>query len=84
MALLRSVTETDDSPMQVEIIDGSAVTHFTLKNLDRDSHYRFYLRGRTEAGDGVPIMMKGATTLDGGIKPIRSFDTKLECFKSYM
>lgn len=61
----QEITETDDSPMQVEIIDGSAVTHFTLKNLDRDSHYRFYLRGRTAAGDGVPIMVKGATTLDG-------------------
>uniref|UniRef100_A0A665X5Y5 Neural cell adhesion molecule L1-like n=1 Tax=Echeneis naucrates TaxID=173247 RepID=A0A665X5Y5_ECHNA len=34
-------------------------------NLDRHSHYRFYLRGRTTAGDGEPIMREGATTLDG-------------------
>uniref|UniRef100_A0A3Q2YWM3 Neural cell adhesion molecule L1 n=1 Tax=Hippocampus comes TaxID=109280 RepID=A0A3Q2YWM3_HIPCM len=39
--------------------------HLTLKGLDRHSHYRFYLRGRTAAGDGEPIMREGATTLDG-------------------
>lgn len=74
MALLWSVTESDDSPMQVETIDDPTVTHITLKNLDHKSHYRFYLRGRTAAGDGVPTTMKGATMLDGGIKPIQSFN----------
>ncbi|XP_028266111.1 neural cell adhesion molecule L1.2 isoform X2 [Parambassis ranga] len=61
----QQVTESDDSPMQVETIDDPTVTHLTLKGLDRHSHYRFYLRGRTAAGDGELIMRKGATTLDG-------------------
>lgn len=52
--------------MQVETIDDPTVRHLTLKNLDRHSHYRFYLRGRTGAGDGEPIMREGATTLEGG------------------
>lgn len=64
--------EGDDSPMQVETIDDPTVSHLTLKNLDRHSHYRFYLRGRTAAGDGEPIMKKGATTLDGGMKQVSS------------
>lgn len=68
--MLRSVVESDDSPMQVETIDDPTVTHLTLKGLDRHSHYRFYLRGRTAEGDGQPIMREGATTLDGGMKPI--------------
>ncbi|XP_044208003.1 neural cell adhesion molecule L1.2 isoform X3 [Thunnus albacares] len=59
------VVESDDSPMQVETIDDPTVTHLTLKNLDRHSHYRFYLRGHTASGDGEPIMREGATTLDG-------------------
>lgn len=61
----QQITESDDSPMQVETIDDPTVTHITLKNLDHKSHYRFYLRGRTAAGDGVPTTMKGATMLDG-------------------
>lgn len=61
----QQIKETDDSPMQVETIDDSTVSHLTLKGLDRHSHYRFYLRGRTAAGDGEPIKLKGATTLDG-------------------
>lgn len=65
--LLLSVTENDDSPMQVETIDDPTVTHLTLKGLDRFSHYRFYLKGRTATGDGESIMMTGATTLDAGI-----------------
>ncbi|XP_041859024.1 neural cell adhesion molecule L1.2 isoform X2 [Melanotaenia boesemani] len=60
------ITErADDNSMQMETIDNPMVTHFTLKKLDRHSHYRFYLRGRTKAGDGEPIIMMGATTLDG-------------------
>ncbi|XP_060914546.1 neural cell adhesion molecule L1.2 isoform X2 [Labrus mixtus] len=62
----QQVVATDDSPMQVETIDDPKVTHLTLKGLDRHSHYRFYLRGRTSAGDGEPLMREGATTLDGG------------------
>uniref|UniRef100_A0A8C8EQR1 Neural cell adhesion molecule L1 n=1 Tax=Oncorhynchus tshawytscha TaxID=74940 RepID=A0A8C8EQR1_ONCTS len=54
-----------DSPMQVETIDDHKVTHLTLKQLDPHSRYRFYLRGRTSAGDGEPITREGATTLDG-------------------
>uniref|UniRef100_A0A7N8XT36 Neural cell adhesion molecule L1 n=1 Tax=Mastacembelus armatus TaxID=205130 RepID=A0A7N8XT36_9TELE len=52
--------------LPVVTIDDSAVTHLTLRSLDRHSHYRFYLRGRTAAGDGEPIMQDGATVLDGG------------------
>ncbi|KAM9342050.1 neural cell adhesion molecule L1.2 [Pholidichthys leucotaenia] len=59
------ITENDDSPIQEEKIDDPTVTQYTLKGLDRHSHYLFYLKGCTGAGDGVPIMMKGATTLDG-------------------
>uniref|UniRef100_A0A8C4HYA2 Neural cell adhesion molecule L1 n=1 Tax=Dicentrarchus labrax TaxID=13489 RepID=A0A8C4HYA2_DICLA len=66
----QQIVESDDSPMQVETIDDPTVTHLTLKGLDRHSHYRFYLRGRTHAGDGEPIKREGATMLDGGTKPI--------------
>ncbi|KAM9350723.1 neural cell adhesion molecule L1.2 [Symphorus nematophorus] len=61
----QQIVESDDSPMQVVTIDDPTVTHLPLKGLDRHSHYRFYLRGRTAAGDGEPIMKEGATTLDG-------------------
>lgn len=61
----QQIVESDDSPMQVETIDDPAVTHLTLRSLDHHSHYRFYLRGRTAAGDGEPIMREGATMLDG-------------------
>uniref|UniRef100_A0A8C5H5Z8 Uncharacterized protein n=1 Tax=Gouania willdenowi TaxID=441366 RepID=A0A8C5H5Z8_GOUWI len=64
--LLQYQQGNDDSPMQVEEIVDPKVTQLTLRNLDRHSHYRFYLRGRTETGDGEPVMVKGATTLDGG------------------
>ncbi|XP_067384455.1 neural cell adhesion molecule L1.2 isoform X2 [Channa argus] len=61
----QQIVESDGSPMQVETIDDPTATHLTLKDLDRHSHYRFYLRGRTAAGDGEPLMREGATTLDG-------------------
>ncbi|XP_035512810.1 neural cell adhesion molecule L1.2 isoform X1 [Morone saxatilis] len=61
----QQIVESDDSPMQVETIDDPTVNHLTLKSLDRHSHYRFYLRGRTHAGDGEPIKREGATMLDG-------------------
>uniref|UniRef100_A0A7N8WPA6 L1 cell adhesion molecule, paralog a n=1 Tax=Mastacembelus armatus TaxID=205130 RepID=A0A7N8WPA6_9TELE len=60
----QQIVESDDSPMQVVTIDDSAVTHLTLRSLDRHSHYRFYLRGRTAAGDGEPIMQDGATIMN--------------------
>ncbi|XP_071380962.1 neural cell adhesion molecule L1.2 [Centroberyx affinis] len=63
--LLQYQQSDDDSPMQVETIDDPTVSHLTLKGLDRHSRYRFYLRGRTAAGDGEPITREGATTLDG-------------------
>lgn len=55
-----------DSPMQVESIDDPTVHELSIKDLDRRSHYRFHLRGRTAAGQGLPITKVGATTLDGG------------------
>ncbi|CAM9316759.1 unnamed protein product, partial [Lampetra planeri] len=61
----QQIVETDDSPMQEMKIEDPAVTHLTLKGLDRHSHYRFYLRGRTSAGQGEPMVKEGATTLDG-------------------
>lgn len=60
------IVKSDDSPMLVETtIDDPTVTHLTVKDLDRHSHYRFYLRGRTTAGRGESIKKDGATTLDG-------------------
>uniref|UniRef100_A0A8C2HCW9 Neural cell adhesion molecule L1 n=1 Tax=Cyprinus carpio TaxID=7962 RepID=A0A8C2HCW9_CYPCA len=38
--------------------------HQALK-LDPHSRYRFYLRGYTSLGEGLPIIREGATTLDG-------------------
>ncbi|XP_054464370.1 neural cell adhesion molecule L1.2 [Anoplopoma fimbria] len=61
----QQVVESDDSPMQVETIKGPTVSHLTLSGLDPHGHYRFFLRGRTTAGDGEPIIREGATTLDG-------------------
>ncbi|XP_062314615.1 neural cell adhesion molecule L1.2 isoform X1 [Osmerus eperlanus] len=61
----QQIVESDDSPMQVVTIDDHKATSLTLKDLDRHSSYRFYLRGRTSAGDGKPIIREGATTLDG-------------------
>lgn len=59
------ITQSDDSPMQVVAIEDPKVTQLTLRNLDRHSHYQFYVRGRTVTGDGEPIIASGATTLDG-------------------
>lgn len=61
------VVGNKDSPMQEEMIDGHNASNFTLKKLDRHSRYRFYLRGRTAPGQGLPIIREGATTLDGGL-----------------
>ncbi|XP_062871773.1 neural cell adhesion molecule L1.2 isoform X2 [Trichomycterus rosablanca] len=55
-----------DSPMQEDKIEDHSVNEFTLKNLDPRSHYRFYLRGFTAAGEGLPIVREGATILDRG------------------
>ncbi|KAM9785538.1 neural cell adhesion molecule L1.2 [Neosynchiropus ocellatus] len=59
------IVDGDNSPMQVENIHDPAVTHLTLKGLDRHSHYRFYLRGRTASGNGEAVVKEGATTLEG-------------------
>uniref|UniRef100_A0A8C5H529 Neural cell adhesion molecule L1 n=1 Tax=Gouania willdenowi TaxID=441366 RepID=A0A8C5H529_GOUWI len=75
------------NPMQVEEIVDPKVTQLTLRNLDRHSHYRFYLRGRTETGDGEPVMVKGATTLDGGKRLVdcslrhRNIDFQIQYYK---
>uniref|UniRef100_A0A8C2AUK0 Neural cell adhesion molecule L1 n=1 Tax=Cyprinus carpio TaxID=7962 RepID=A0A8C2AUK0_CYPCA len=53
------------SPQQVESIDLPLVTEFTLKGLNPQILYHFELRARTAAGDGEPIVMEGATLLDG-------------------
>ncbi|XP_051518124.1 neural cell adhesion molecule L1-like [Myxocyprinus asiaticus] len=65
-ALHYQQVDNENSPMQVEMINGHSASHFTLKKLDPHSHYRFYLRGRTAAGEGLPVIREGATTLDGG------------------
>ncbi|XP_053704859.1 neural cell adhesion molecule L1.2 isoform X1 [Synchiropus splendidus] len=59
------ISESDNSPTQVENIHDPAVSHLSLKGLDRHSHYRFYLRGRTAAGYGEAAVKEGATTLEG-------------------
>ncbi|XP_034393183.1 neural cell adhesion molecule L1.2 isoform X2 [Cyclopterus lumpus] len=61
----QQIVESDDSPMQVQTIEDPIATHLTLRALDPHSQYRFFLRGRTTAGDGELIMREGATTLDG-------------------
>lgn len=63
-----SVVENEDSPLQKKRIDGADVTHYTLVRLDHNSNYRFYLSGRTAAGDGEALQRDGATTLEGGKK----------------
>ncbi|XP_067302078.1 neural cell adhesion molecule L1.2 isoform X2 [Pseudorasbora parva] len=57
--------DNEDIPMQVEKISDHTKHHLTLK-LDPRSRYRFYLRGYTAVGEGLPIIREGATTLDGG------------------
>lgn len=61
------VVQSDDSPMQVEDIVNPMATQHTLKGLDRHSHYRFILMGRTATGVGESIKKDGATMLDGGM-----------------
>lgn len=61
----QQIVQSDDSPMQVEDIVNPETTSLMLKGLDRHSHYRFYLMGRTAAGLGEPIKKDGATTLEG-------------------
>uniref|UniRef100_A0A8C1PAF3 Neural cell adhesion molecule L1 n=1 Tax=Cyprinus carpio TaxID=7962 RepID=A0A8C1PAF3_CYPCA len=50
-------------------ISDHVVSHFSLK-LDPHSRYRFYLRGYTAKGEGLPIIREGATTLDGEVMEI--------------
>ncbi|CAM4684069.1 unnamed protein product [Leuciscus chuanchicus] len=59
------IVSGSSSPRLVESIDLPAVTEYTVKNLDPQSHYLFYLRARNTAGDGEPIIKQGATLLDG-------------------
>lgn len=56
--------DKEDNPMQVEKNIDHGVSHVSLK-LDPHSRYRFYLRGYTSLGEGLPIIREGATTLDG-------------------
>lgn len=51
--------------MQVVKISDPTASHYKLK-LDPHSRYRFYLRGYTAVGEGLPIIKDGATTLDAG------------------
>ncbi|KAJ8260389.1 hypothetical protein GJAV_G00181540 [Gymnothorax javanicus] len=57
--------QNDDSPMQVVDIDDPNASHFTLRSLNPQSRYRFYLHGRTAAGDGPAIYKDAVTWLDG-------------------
>lgn len=57
--------QSEDSPMQVEDVVNPQATSLMLKGLDRHSHYRFHLMGRTAAGLGEPIKKEGATILEG-------------------
>ncbi|KAJ8400873.1 hypothetical protein AAFF_G00392270 [Aldrovandia affinis] len=51
--------------LQGEEIADPEVSHFNLGQLNPHSLYRFYLRGRTSAGEGPAIMKEAATLLDG-------------------
>ncbi|XP_021325404.2 neural cell adhesion molecule L1.2 isoform X1 [Danio rerio] len=55
--------DNDASLMQVVKISDPTASHYKLK-LDPHSRYRFYLRGYTAIGEGLPIIKDGATTLD--------------------
>ncbi|XP_056304624.1 neural cell adhesion molecule L1.2 isoform X2 [Danio aesculapii] len=55
--------DNDVSPIQVVKISDPTASHYKLK-LDPHSRYRFYLRGYTATGEGLPIIKDGATTLD--------------------
>ncbi|XP_055747076.1 neural cell adhesion molecule L1.1-like isoform X2 [Salvelinus fontinalis] len=61
----QQISDSRDSPLQVEVIYDPTVTHFLLEGLDPHSRYVFYLRGRTSAGQGPPITRECATLLDG-------------------
>ncbi|XP_045071264.1 neural cell adhesion molecule L1.1-like isoform X2 [Coregonus clupeaformis] len=61
----QQISDSGDSPLQLEVIYDPTVTHFLLEGLDPHSRYVFYLRGRTTAGQGPPITRECATLLDG-------------------
>lgn len=63
-----AVVASDDSPVQEKTINEPDVTHYTLVRLDHNSHYRFYVRGFTAAGNGRALQRDGATSLEGGKK----------------
>ncbi|XP_028850034.1 neural cell adhesion molecule L1.1-like isoform X2 [Denticeps clupeoides] len=59
------IVEEGASEIKIEDIKDPTATFFHLKNLNPDSQYHFYLRGRTIAGYGEQITQRGATLLDG-------------------
>uniref|UniRef100_A0A8C8EJ06 Neural cell adhesion molecule L1 n=1 Tax=Oncorhynchus tshawytscha TaxID=74940 RepID=A0A8C8EJ06_ONCTS len=61
----QQISDSRNSPPQVEVIYDPTVTHLPLEGLDPHSRYVFYLRGRTSAGQGPPITRECATLLDG-------------------
>ncbi|XP_064160877.1 neural cell adhesion molecule L1-like isoform X1 [Anguilla rostrata] len=61
----QEIVSSNDSPLQVVTIEDPSASHFTLQSLNPQSWYRFYLRGRTVAGDGDAITKDAATLLDG-------------------
>uniref|UniRef100_A0AAY4D295 Neural cell adhesion molecule L1.1 n=1 Tax=Denticeps clupeoides TaxID=299321 RepID=A0AAY4D295_9TELE len=63
------IVEEGASEIKIEDIKDPTATFFHLKNLNPDSQYHFYLRGRTIAGYGEQITQRGATLLDGGKVP---------------
>lgn len=58
--------ESKNSPLQMEMISDTSVTHIELDDLDPNSHYIFQVIARTAAGEGPPITRRSATLLDGG------------------
>ncbi|KAJ8259203.1 hypothetical protein COCON_G00182150 [Conger conger] len=57
--------QSNETPFQVVSIDDATATHFTLRSLNPQIQYRFYLSGRTGAGEGHSITKEAATLLDG-------------------
>ncbi|XP_069382066.1 neural cell adhesion molecule L1.1-like isoform X2 [Paralichthys olivaceus] len=65
MVQYQQEVESGDSPLQMEFISDSNVTHIVLDPLDPNSSYFFKVIARTATGDGPAITLRGATLLDG-------------------
>ncbi|XP_029291014.1 neural cell adhesion molecule L1.1-like isoform X2 [Cottoperca gobio] len=65
MVQYQQEVETRDSPLEMQFLIDSSVTHFELESLDPSSHYIFKVIARTSTAAGPPITRRGATLLDG-------------------